>query len=150
MISFLGVETYFAFSALNNLTNQNFLENQIKEEPSLDGKTYSFRKWNSQQIQEITRSTTNPVGKKAKIESLEKEKETVTYFHLNKKRIEYFISASLDANPEKSFCRLVVRTNGFLIETLNKVFLFNKENYKEHKISRSICNSLYGYGKPVM
>lgn len=143
-------ETYCVFSAINDLTNQSFLEAQIKEEPSLGGKTYSFRKWNSQQIESITRGTTDPIEKKAKIESLEKEKETVTYFYLDKKRIEYFISVKLDENPEKSYCRLVVRTNGFVIETLNKMNLFNKENYQEHKINRSICNSLYGYGKPVM
>lgn len=144
----LGISLYTWDRSLK-LENKEFLVEEIKEEKRIQAATYSYKTWNDEYILNVTKNIVDPDEKAQSIDRLRKEETNVVYFHFNKGSIDYFISAQFKEKEEESYCRLAVRNRFFVMDLLNKKDILVGSNHKEHQIDKSICNALYGFGKPV-
>jgi Trm5-related predicted tRNA methylase len=150
--------------ALNALSDQNYLEQKILDNTNFASDSYSYKKFTSDEVNNFVLAHKNEIMQdpsKEKFVSditalnkhmneyrdyLSKQMIKVNYFYMNKNSIEYFIS--FKETPTEPYCRLAVRSNTLINKTLNKLGLLQSKNHAEHSIKKSICNGLYGYGKP--
>lgn len=146
LIALIFSPIIFTYYKIDLLYKKDFLIKEIKSKNIIPQKKYSIKKYSNSEIKEKLSLILDPVQRLKNEDLLKNETIDRYFFYMIEKDIEYFISANFEIDSENQ-CRLVVKSNFFIIKLLNKINFLKKMNHKEYSIDKNICNSLYGYGK---
>lgn len=131
-----------AFTVSGRVQDKNFVVKKVRENTDFKKQRYSYDTLKQEEIKALeVEIAKNPSNKKSLETKLRNQKEIVTYFKFSHQMIDYFVSY----DAEKNDCRLaVVSTHPILILNFSQL-----PSHQIYYIEKSICNGLYGYGRPL-